>query len=73
MNESSVERLFHRLGEIEDCFLEEAETADIASAKAVRRRQMVKYGAFGAVGLAVSAGMAVVFWKFRSQRIANSA
>ena len=75
MNESTVERLFSSIGGIEDVFLEEAETVDIAGAKADRRRQMVKYGAFGAAGLAaVSAGVVVAWWKlFRPNRIANSA
>jgi len=73
MNDSAMERLLHHIGEIEDFFLEEAETFDLAHAKTNRRKRMVKYGAFGAAGLAVSAGMAVVLWKFRLHRLARSA
>ena len=73
IKESIAERLYHRMGEIEDFFLEEAETFDVVHANADRRRRMVKYGAFGAAGLAVSVGMAAAYWKLRANRIAKSA
>jgi len=74
VNESSAQRLLESIGQVDDFFLGEAETADIAHGKAARRRQFAKYGAYGAAGIAVSAGMFVAYWKLlRPNRIANSA
>ena len=74
MNESTVARLLQSIGELEDFFLEEAEGADIALLKATRRKRFAKYGAYGAAGLAVSAGMFVAYWKLlRPSRVASSA
>jgi len=58
---------------MKDSFLEEAETTDLARTKASNRRRAVKYGAYGAAGLAVLGGAAAAFWRIRSNRIAKSA
>ena len=73
MSDLLLTRLLECIGEVEDYFLEEAETADIVQQKATRRKQLAKYGAYGAAGLAVSLGMFAAFWKLRSNRIAKSA
>jgi len=73
MNQSILERLLDCIGEIEDLFLAEAETTDITRVKATKRKRMVKYGAYGAAGLAVSVGAVAAVWKLRSNRIAKSA
>ena len=41
---SSSERLLYSIGEIEDSFLVEAETADNANIKIPKRKSIVKYG-----------------------------
>ena len=73
MNYSVLERLLDYIGEVDDYFLEEAETANIAQRKTAKRKRMIKYGAFGAAGVAVSVGALAAYWKFRSSRIAKSA
>jgi len=73
MNHPIFERLFQCIGGIDDSFLEEAETADIAQAKADRRRRLAKFGAYGAAGLAVLGGAAAAYWKLRANRLARSA
>jgi len=74
MNHSILTKLLDSVGQIEDFFLEEAETADLAHAKAVRRKRVVKYGAYGAAGVAVSVGAIAVLWRLRSnRRMAKSA
>jgi len=73
MNRPILERLFDSIGGIEDFFLEEAETADISCMKAARRKRIAKYSAYGAAGVAVSAGAVAVFWRLRSNRMAKSA
>jgi len=73
MSDLFLTRLLDCIGEIEDLFLEEADTADIVQQKAARRKQIAKYGAFGAAGVAVSVGMFAAFWKLRANRIAKSA
>ena len=70
MNGSAAERLLDGIGEIEDCFIAEAETADIAVAKTVKRRRIAAYSA---AGLVVSVGIAVVYWKLRPNRLVKSA
>lgn len=70
MNYSAVEKLLDCIGAIGDSFLEEAETADIIRVKAAKRKRM----AYGAAGIAVSVGLAVVaYWKLRPGKIAKSA
>jgi len=75
MSDLFLERLLECIGEVEDFFLEEAESADIVRAKADRRRRIAKYSAYGAAGLAVSVGigLAAAYWKSRASRIAKSA
>ena len=73
MRSSILARLLDSIGEIEDLFLEEAQTADIAYTKTRKRKRIVRYSAYGAAGLAVSVGMAAAYWKLRSNRIAKSA
>jgi len=66
----SLERLIDCIGEIEDFFVTEAETADVTAAKIVRRKKIVKYGA---AGLAVSVGVAVAYLAFRPNGLARLA
>ena len=73
MSDLFLTRLLDCIGDMEDFFLEEAETADIVHQKATRRKRIAKYGAYGAAGLAVSLGMFAAFWKLRANRIAKSA
>ena len=73
MSRFILERFLDSIGEIEDFFLEEAETVDIAYEKASRRKRLVKYGAYGAAGIAVSVGAVAAYWMLRSNRIAKSA
>ena len=74
MNDSALIKLLDCIGGIADAFLEEAETADLAQAKAVRRKRVVKYGAYSAAGVAVSVGAVAVFLRIRSnRRMAKSA
>jgi len=69
-NESfRAERLLACIGEIDESILEEAESADIASATAARKR-VVKYGALAA---AASIGIAAACWFLRTRRMAASA
>ena len=72
MMNSAVEKLWNRIGEIDDFYLEEAETADIAQIKAVKRKRIVKYSAFGAAGLAALGGAAAMYWRFRTNRMVES-
>jgi len=77
MSKPILIRLLESIGQIEDLFLEEAETADIARTKRTKRKQIAKYGAYGAAGVAagvaVSFGMAAALLRIRSNRIAKSA
>ena len=58
----ALERLFDCIGEIEDSFLAEAETIDIAAIKSAKRKQLIKYGGYGMAGVAaVSVGMVVAY------------
>jgi len=52
-----IERLLDSIGDIDDSFLLEAETADITRAKVAKRKQIAKYSA---AGVAVSVGIAAV-------------
>jgi len=61
----SINRLLDCIGEIEDFFITEADTAEIAIQKANKRKKIVKYSA---AGLAVSAAVAVAFLVFRPSR-----
>ncbi|MCL2852344.1 MAG: hypothetical protein FWE20_04820 [Defluviitaleaceae bacterium] len=61
-------RLLACIGEINDSFLEEAESADIASDIAAHSR-FVRYGKLAA---AASLGLAVTYWLLRSRRPAVS-
>ena len=69
----SAERLLDCIGGIDDFFLAEAETTDIAEMKARKRKKAVKYGVAGVAGLAVSVGIAVAYWKLGAKRIAKVA
>ena len=62
---TTMERLFDSIGEIDDFFLTEAETADIGILKSVKRKRIAKYSA---AGFAVSVGVAVAYWVFRPKR-----
>ena len=66
----TLEKLFDCIGEIEDIFLIEAETADLVRAKATKRKRIVKYSA---AGLAVSVGVAMAYFVFRPGRMVKSA
>ncbi|MCL2372438.1 MAG: hypothetical protein FWC78_03450 [Defluviitaleaceae bacterium] len=58
----SLNRLLDCIGEIEDIFIIEAETAELAIKKANKRKKIVKYSA---AGLAVSAAVAVAYFMLR--------
>jgi len=58
-----AKRLLTCLGEIDDFFLEEAESADIASG--VKRKRVVKYSALAAVA---SVSIAATYFLIRSKR-----
>ena len=68
MNSYAAERILDGMGEIEDGFITEAQTADIAAAKAVKRKRIA---VFGAAGLVVSVGIAVAYWKLRPNRLVS--
>jgi len=56
------EKLLECIGNIDDFFLTEAETADVAQVKIAKRKRIIKYSV---AGLAVSVGLAAVaYWKF---------
>ena len=59
----TIERLLDCIGGIEDLFLQEAETADLAGIRLIKRKRVVKYSA--AAGLAVSVGVAVAYWMYK--------
>lgn len=65
---TAIERLLDCIGEIDDLFLEEAETADIVCIRRTKRKRIVKYSA--AAGLAASFGIAVTYFVLRSRRAA---
>jgi len=69
MNSSATERLLDGIGEIEDGFIVEAQTAEVDGAKMVKRKRM----AYGAAGIVVTIGIAVAYWKLRPNRLATSA
>ena len=73
MNNIIAERLMDCIGGIDDFFLSEAETADVITEKATRRKRIVKYSVAGVAGLAVSVGLAVAYWKFRPGKVARAA
>ena len=63
-------RLLEVIGEIDDIFLHEAETADAITVRANRRKRIVKYSV---AGFAVSVGLAAMaYWRFRP-RVAKAA
>ena len=70
-----LDRLFDCIGKIEDLFLSEAELVtetnppDVIQAKSAKRKQVAKYGAYGAAGLAVSVGIIAICLKVRSNRL----
>jgi len=67
MNNFILLRLFDRIGEIDDSFLEEALTADIAGARATRLKRIGQ----GTAGVALVTGVAVyAYWKFRRNKVA---
>jgi len=60
---NKAENLLISIGDIDDYFLYEAETADVATLKRARRKRIVKYSVAGA-GIAVSVGIAMAYRKF---------
>jgi len=63
-----AKRLFAALGEMQDSFLEETVSADIAAQTAARKR-IIQYSALGVgVGAAASFGIAVTCLLLRSSR-----
>lgn len=55
-----AEKLLLAIGDIDDFFLQEAETADVAVTKQRRRKKIVKYSV---AGIAMSVGIAMAYWK----------
>jgi len=72
-NSIKAKRLLMCIGEIDESFLEEEETADIA-ADIAARKQRVKRGALTAAASigAASIGIAVTYWVMRSRRIRSA-
>jgi len=65
-----IEKLLDCIGDIDDFFLVEAETADVTTAKVARRKRIVKYSV---AGLVVSVGLAMAYWKLGPNRVAKVA
>jgi hypothetical protein len=65
----ALERLFDRIGEINDSFLEEVYLIDVAGAKATRRRRITG----GTAGLVVVTTVVVAYWKWRKNKLISSA
>jgi len=65
-----IEKLLDCIGDIDDFFLLEAETADVTTAKVARRKRIVKYSV---AGLVVSVGLAMAYWKLGTNKIAKTA
>jgi len=61
--------LFECIGDIDDIYLSEAETADIAASVVAVRKRIVRYSALAA---AASVGIAATYWIIRAKR-ANAA
>ena len=62
-----AERFFHRIGEIDDSFLEEALVTDLKSIRAAKRKRFTQ----GAAGAVVVTGVAVIaIWRLRKKKIA---
>jgi len=70
LRKMAVERLFDRIGEINDSFLEEVYLVDIVRTKATKRKRIV--GGTTA-GVAVVTGAVVVYWRWRKSRLARIA
>ena len=65
-----IERLFDRIGEIDDGFLEEAFLVDIAGAKAIKRKRITRSTA----AVSVLAGVvAIAYWQIKRSKLAKSA
>jgi len=63
----SVEKLLSCIGDIDDFFLMEAETADVTTAKVRKRKRVIKYSI---AGIIVSAGLAAMaYWKLGPSKI----
>jgi len=66
----TAEKLLDCIGEIDDFFLSEAETANVAAEKAIKRKRIVKYSVAGFAVSAVSVGLAMAYWKFGTRKAA---
>ena len=68
MKTDIVEFLLDCIGDIDDLFITEAETADVTTIKKARRQRIVKYSV---AGVAVSAAVAAIaYWKISSKSAA---
>ena len=70
MTITQTEKLLHSIGDIDDYFLYEAETADITTVKRARRKRIIKYSV---TGVAVSVGLAMAYWKFGRNKSSRTA
>ena len=73
MNNSAEERLHECIGNIDDSILHEAETSDFEIAKIAKRNRIAKYSVVGAAGAFISIGLAVAFWKFKTNKVTKIA
>jgi len=67
---NKTKKIFFSIGDIDNIFLDEAETADIAAEEAARtakRKRIVKYSALAAA--TASIGIAVTYFLFRSRQV----
>ena len=66
----TAEKLLDCIGEIDDFFLYEVETANVAVEKAIKRKRIVKYSVAGIAMSAVSVGLAIAYWKLGVRKAA---
>jgi hypothetical protein len=69
MKNLAIERLFDRIGQINDKFLEEVYLVDVAGAKATRRKQITG----GTAGVVVITGAALLYWRWKRNKFGKSA
>jgi len=66
--------LLECIGEIDNLFLKEAQIFNVKKNNAIKRKRMIKYGVWGAAGLAASVSIAALtYWSIRSRRMTKSA
>ncbi|MCL2574023.1 MAG: hypothetical protein FWE34_05660 [Defluviitaleaceae bacterium] len=67
--QEKVKKLWLCIGDIDDAFLEEVETADIVAEKVVARKKIIKYSTLAAASVGVAT---TIYFLLRSRRTAAS-